>query len=94
MFHNTLPSGVALRYFPCTPLSAISAPSKMCSKTPDMPQAGDIRIWLFVAQGEKRPFKCRTLYLSGMSDYVMPVLVGLYAAFAIAVMAVTPIMAS
>jgi len=29
-----------------------------------------------------------------MSDYVMPVLVGLYAAFAIAVMAVTPIMAS
>lgn len=60
----------------------------------DMPQAGDIRIWLFVAQGEKRPFKCRTLYVSGMSDYVMPVLVGLYAAFAIAVMAVTPIMAS
>ena len=59
-----------------------------------MPLAGDVRIWLFVVQGEKRPFKWRTLYVSGMSDYVMPVLVGLYAAFAIAVMAVTPLIAS
>ncbi|MBT86072.1 MAG: hypothetical protein CMA62_00930 [Euryarchaeota archaeon] len=59
-----------------------------------MPLADDIRIWLFVAQGEKRPFKWRTLYVGGMSDYVMPVLVGLYAAFAIAVMAVTPLIAS
>ena len=34
------------------------------------------------------------MFISVMSDYVMPVLVGLYAAFAIAVMAVTPIMGS
>ena len=34
------------------------------------------------------------MFLGDMSDYVMPVLVGLYAAFAIAVMAVTPIMGS
>ncbi len=59
-----------------------------------MSLASDIRIWLFVARGNKRPFKWGTLYVSGMSDYVMPVLVGLYAAFAIAVMAVTPLIAS
>lgn len=35
-----------------------------------------------------------TLFVDDMTDYVMPVLVGLYAAFAIAVMAVTPLMAS
>mgnify|MGYP004128842161 len=59
-----------------------------------MPLAKHDAIWLFLAQGEKRPFKWGTLYVSGMSDYVMPVLVGLYAAFAIAVMAVTPLIAS
>jgi len=59
-----------------------------------MPLAGVVRIWLFSVHGEKRPFKGHTLFDHDMSDYVMPVLVGLYAAFAIAVMAVTPIMAS
>ena len=34
------------------------------------------------------------MFVDDMTDYVMPVLVGLYAAFAIAVMAVTPLMAS
>lgn len=34
------------------------------------------------------------MFVGDMSDYVMPVLVGLYAAFAIAVMAVTPFMGS
>ena len=57
---------------------------------PDTPLAGDIQIWLFSVQGEKRRFKWDTLYRNGMSDYVMPVLVGLYAAFAITAMAVTP----
>ena len=57
---------------------------------PDTPLAGDIQIWLFSVQGEKRRFKWGTLYRSGMSDYVMPVLIGLYAAFAITAMAVTP----
>ena len=61
---------------------------------PDMPLAGVVRIWLFSVHGEKRRFKGHTLFNYDMSDYVMPVLVGLYAAFAIAVMAVTPIMAS
>jgi hypothetical protein len=61
---------------------------------PDMPLAGVVRIWLFSVHGEKRRFKGHTLFDYDMSDYVMPVLVGLYAAFAIAVMAVTPIMAS
>ena len=59
-----------------------------------MPLAGVVRIWLFSVHGEKRRFKGYTLFNDDMSDYVMPVLVGLYAAFAIAVMAVTPIMAS
>jgi len=59
-----------------------------------MPLAGVVRIWLFSVHGEKRRFKGHTLFNYDMSDYVMPVLVGLYAAFAIAVMAVTPIMAS
>tara|TARA_Y100001934_G_scaffold117968_1_gene144428 strand:- start:837 stop:1016 length:180 start_codon:yes stop_codon:yes gene_type:complete len=59
-----------------------------------MPLAGVVRIWLFSVHGEKRRFKGHTLFDDDMSDYVMPVLVGLYAAFAIAVMAVTPIMAS
>tara|TARA_B000000609_G_C23977596_1_gene242678 strand:+ start:358 stop:537 length:180 start_codon:yes stop_codon:yes gene_type:complete len=59
-----------------------------------MPLAGVVRIWLFSVHGEKRRFKGHTLFNDDMSDYVMPVLVGLYAAFAIAVMAVTPIMAS
>ena len=59
-----------------------------------MPLAGVVRIWLFSVHGEKRRFKGHTLFDYDMSDYVMPVLVGLYAAFAIAVMAVTPIMAS
>ena len=57
---------------------------------PDTSLAGDIQIWLFSVQGEKRRFKWGTLYQSGMSDYVMPVLIGLYAAFAITAMAVTP----
>ena len=57
---------------------------------PDTPLAGDIQIWLFSVQGETRRFKWDTLYRNGMSDYVMPVLVGLYAAFAITAMAVTP----
>ena len=57
---------------------------------PDTSLAGDIQIWLFSVQGEKRRFKWGTLYRSGMSDYVMPVLIGLYAAFAITAMAVTP----
>ena len=57
---------------------------------PDTPLAGDIQIWLFSVQGEKRRFKWDTLYRNGMSDYVMPVLIGLYAAFAITAMAVTP----
>tara|TARA_B100000508_G_scaffold130972_1_gene118783 strand:+ start:821 stop:1012 length:192 start_codon:yes stop_codon:yes gene_type:complete len=61
---------------------------------PDMPLAGVVWIWLFSVHGEKRRFKGHTLFNYDMSDYVMPVLVGLYAAFAIAVMAVTPIMAS
>ena len=59
-----------------------------------MTLAGVVRIWLFSVHGEKRRFKGHTLFDDDMSDYVMPVLVGLYAAFAIAVMAVTPIMAS
>tara|TARA_B100001287_G_scaffold267448_1_gene262590 strand:- start:1170 stop:1349 length:180 start_codon:yes stop_codon:yes gene_type:complete len=59
-----------------------------------MSLAGDVQIRLFSVQGVKRRFKWGTLYVSGMSDYVMPVLVGLYAAFAIAVMAVTPLIAS
>ena len=59
-----------------------------------MPLAGVVWIWLFSVHGEKRRFKGHTLFDYDMSDYVMPVLVGLYAAFAIAVMAVTPIMAS
>ncbi len=59
-----------------------------------MPLAGVVWIWLFSVHGEKRRFKGHTLFNYDMSDYVMPVLVGLYAAFAIAVMAVTPIMAS
>ena len=62
----------------------------MCSMAPDMFLAGVDRIWLFLVQGEKRRFKWYTSYLSGMSDYVMPVLIGLYAAFAITAMAVTP----
>jgi len=66
----------------------------MCSMAPDMPLAGVVWIWLFSVHGEKRRFKGHTLFNYDMSDYVMPVLVGLYAAFAIAVMAVTPIMAS
>jgi len=61
---------------------------------PDMLLAGVARIWLFLVHGEKRRFKGHTLFIGDMSDYVMPVLVGLYAAFAIAVMAVTPIMGS
>ena len=61
---------------------------------PDMLLAGAGRIWLFLVHGEKRRFKGHTLFNYDMSDYVMPVLVGLYAAFAIAVMAVTPIMGS
>ena len=61
---------------------------------PDMLLAGAGRIWLFSVHGEKRRFKGHTLFIDDMTDYVMPVLVGLYAAFAIAVMAVTPIMAS
>ena len=61
---------------------------------PDMLLAGAGWIWLFLVQGEKRRFKGHTLFVDDMSDYVMPVLVGLYAAFAIAVMAVTPIMGS
>jgi hypothetical protein len=56
--------------------------------------AGAGRIWLFLVRGEKLRFKGHTLFMNDMSDYVMPVLVGLYAAFAIAVMAVTPIMGS
>ena len=75
---------------PWTLLSAIFAPSWMCSMAPDMLLAGVARIWLFLVQGEKRRFKWYTLYVSGMSDYVMPVLIGLYAAFAITAMAVTP----
>ena len=59
-----------------------------------MPLAGVVRIWLFSVHGEKRRFKGHTLFDYDMTDYVMPVLVGLYAAFAIAVMAVTPIMGS
>ena len=59
-----------------------------------MPLAGDVQIWLFLVQGEKRRFKWGTLYVSGMSDYVMPVLIGLYAVFAISVMAVTPFLAA
>ena len=59
-----------------------------------MPLAGVVRIWLFSVHGEKRRFKGHTLFDYDMTDYVMPVLVGLYAAFAIAVMAITPIMAS
>ena len=59
-----------------------------------MPLADVVRIWLFSVHGEKRRFKGHTLFDYDMSDYVMPVLVGLYAAFAIAVMAVTPIMGS
>ena len=47
-----------------------------------------------MVHGEKLRFKGHTLFMGDMSDYVMPVLVGLYAAFAIAVMAVTPIMGS
>jgi len=62
----------------------------MSSKAPDMSLAGVGRIWLFSVQGEKRRFKWYTLYVAGMSDYVMPVLVGLYVAFAITAMAVTP----
>jgi len=61
---------------------------------PDMLLAGVGRIWLFLVHGEKRRFKGHTLLMGDMSDYVMPVLVGLYAAFAIAVMAVTPFMGS
>jgi hypothetical protein len=61
---------------------------------PDMSLAGVGRIWLFLVLGEKLRFKGHTLFIDDMTDYVMPVLVGLYAAFAIAVMAVTPIMAS
>jgi hypothetical protein len=61
---------------------------------PDMLLAGVGRIWLFLVHGEKRRFMGHTLFIDDMTDYVMPVLVGLYAAFAIAVMAVTPIMAS
>ena len=34
------------------------------------------------------------MYVSGVSDYVMPVLIGLYAVFAISVMAVTPFLAA
>ena len=66
----------------------------MRSKAPGMPLADVVRIWLFSVHGEKRRFKGHTLFDYDMSDYVMPVLVGLYAAFAIAVMAVTPIMGS
>ena len=62
----------------------------MCSMAPDMLLAGVAGIWLFLVQGEKRRFKWYTLYVVGMSDYVMPVLIGLYAAFAITAMAVTP----
>ena len=69
-------------------------PSWMCSMAPDIPLAGVARIWLFLVHGEKRRFKGHTLFVDDMTDYVMPVLVGLYLAFAIAVMAVTPIMAS
>ncbi len=66
----------------------------MRSKATGMPLAGVVRIWLFLVYGEKRRLKGHTLFVDNMTDYVMPVLVGLYAAFAIAVMAVTPIMAS
>ena len=79
---------------PWTLLRASIAPSWVCPKAPDMPLAGDVRIWLFLVQGEKRRFKWGTLYVSGMSDYVMPVLIGLYAVFAISVMAVTPFLAA
>ena len=51
-----------------------------------MPLAGVVRIWLFLVHGEKRRFKGHTLFVDDMTDYVMPVLVGLYLAFAIAVM--------
>ena len=45
---------------------------------PDMPLAGVARIWLFLVHGEKRRFKGHTLFVDDMTDYVMPVLVGLY----------------